>query len=234
MVKNSKPLIMIVEDDEETARLNKRMLMRRGYDVQTAFNAGQARMYIREHRPDLIVLDIILPDGCGLALCKEFRLNHDIPILFLTGKKSIQDRVAGLIGGGDYYLTKPYSVEELVAVVERLLVRTAQTQEKIDEASVIKRGSLTLKIPQSLALVNGRDIGLTNKEFAVLLLLVQNQGVMLKSEAIYKSIWNTPMNKDSTALRVQMTRMKKKLNEENTDDFTIIYVQGKGYMFTMD
>lgn len=225
-------LILIVEDDAETARLNARMLTRRGYGVTTANSAAEARAAVRGNTPDLFVLDIILPDGDGLSLCREFRQNNDAPVIFLTGQKSTENKIAGLSGGGDYYLTKPYSIDEFLAVVERLLERTRRERKKVNEALSITRGSLTLQIPQRVAFINGRDVELTPKEFAVLLLLVQNEDMELPSGVIYEHVWRTPMNHDTGALRVQIARLKKKLDEENTDDFSIIYKQGKGYTFT--
>jgi len=228
-----KPLILIVEDDKETAKLNKRMLSRRGYDALTAHNAAEAREVVRGKTPDLFVLDILLPDGDGLALCKEFRQQSDAPVIFLTGQKTIQDKIAGLGGGGDYYLTKPYSIDEFLAVVERLLNRTQQERKKVTEATVIRRGPITLQIQQRAAIVREQDAGLTSKEFAVLHLLMQNEDVEMSSETIFRHIWQSPMNNDSGALRVQIARLKKKLDEENTDDFSIIYRKGKGYTFTL-
>jgi len=226
------PLILIVEDDEETARLNMRMLKRRGYDVLTAKTAAEARSLAEKNTPDLFVLDIVLPDGDGLELCKEIRLYSDAPVVFLTGMKRTEDKIAGLSGGGDYYLTKPYSLDELIVVVDRLLHRTQQAKRMLSESSaIITRGPLTLRVPQRLALLNGRDVGLTAKEFAVLLLLMKNEGVELSSGEIYEHVWKTPMNKDSGALRVQITRLKKKLDEENTDEFSILHMRGKGYTF---
>ena len=227
-----KPLIMIVEDDKETARLNARMLGRRGYDVLAANSAAEARALLRNNTPDLFILDIVLPDGDGLSLCTEFRMENDAPILFLTGKKSTQDKIAGLSGGGDYYLTKPYSLDELIVVVERLLHRAQQTRQKLHEAAVIRtRGKITLQIPQRMALVSGRDAGLTSKEFAVLHLLMENEGEELPAEEIYEHVWNSPMHGNSGALRAQITRLKKKLDEENTKEFSIQYKHGKGYTF---
>ena len=227
------PLIMIVEDDEETAQLNMRILKRQGYDVMNAYNAAQARSIARESTPDLFVLDIVLPDGDGISLCKELRQDSDTPVIFLTGKKSTEDKIAGLTGGGDYYLTKPYSIDELIVVVERLLARTEQARKRLVEASVIERGNLKLLIPQRTALVKGRDAGLTSKEFDVLLMLVQNEDIELSNESIYNKVWNTQLNRDTGALRTQVARLKKKLDEENTDDFSILNKHGKGYTFTL-
>ena len=226
-----KPLILIVEDDVDTARLNARMLKRHGYDVITALNAAEALTAARDNPPDLFVLDVVLPDGDGLTLCRQFRMESDAPVIFLTGRKATHDIIEGLTTGGDYYLTKPYNIDEFLAVVDRLLARTRLAQEKVAEASVIERGPLKLMIPERTVLLKGRDVELTPKEFAVLLLLVQNENAELSSQSIYEHVWHTKMNHDSGALRVQIARLKKKLDEENTDEFSLIYKQGKGYSF---
>ena len=228
------PLILIVEDDKEMALLNARMLKRCGYNVFTVNTAAEARSFVRGTAPDLFVLDIILPDGDGLALCEEFRKNTDAPILFLTGKKAIRDKITGLNAGGDYYLTKPYSMDEFLAVSERLLQRAEQEKKKIAEASVavITRGILTLQLLQRAALVNGIDAGLTPKEFAVLQLLVQNEDIALTGEEIYENVWGANANDDTGTVRKHISRLKKKLGEEETDSFYIFYVFGKGYIFT--
>jgi DNA-binding response OmpR family regulator len=181
-----KPSILIVEDDEELARLNARFLTRKGYEVLIAPNAAEARALAREHRPDLFVLDVVLPDGDGFSLCEEFRGAGDAPVLFLTGEKELASRVAGLDAGGDYYLTKPYDRDEFSAVIQSLLRRAEETRKKIAEAAVIARGPLELQIALGRAFVNGRDAELTQKEFAVLLTLVQNEDKELAGEAIYE------------------------------------------------
>lgn len=227
-----KPLILIVEDDEDLARLNTRLLTRYGYDTLVARTAAEARALFSENIPDLFVLDVGLPDGDGFTLCEEFRRMTDAPIIFLTGKTEINDKVAGLGRGGDYYLTKPYIKDEFLAVVKNLLRKVEQVQKKIDEASVITRKSLTLKLYENKAYVDDRDAELTPKEFGVLLILVQNEDKEVTSEQLYKSVWGTTMNNDANAVRLHISRLKKKLGEEDTDDFTIFTEYGRGYTFT--
>jgi DNA-binding response OmpR family regulator len=226
------PLIILVEDDEDMARLTGRMLSRKGYEVLLAFTAAEARERVHESKPDLFILDVMLPDGDGFSLCEEFRAGSDAPVLFLTGKKDPEDKVTGFERGGDYYLTKPYIREEFLAVVGSLLRRAAQTRKKIAETTELTRGPLTLLIPQGKALVDGRDAELTPKEFAVLLMLVQNEDKELTGEAIYQRVWGTTMGNDSGAVRQHISRLKKKLGEENTDKFSILYEQRRGYIFT--
>jgi DNA-binding response OmpR family regulator len=154
--------------------------------------------------------------------------------LFLTGKKEPGDKVAGLSSGGDYYLTKPYDREEFLAVIQSLLRRLKLTREKLAEATTLTRGTLTLRIPQGKALVCGRDAELTPKEFAVLLLLMQNEGKELPGETIYESVWGTTANNDKNAIRMHISRLKKKLGEEGADAFSILTGYGGGYTFTAE
>lgn len=227
-----KPLILIVEDDEDMALLNTRLLSRHGYETLVAFTAKQARLLAANHTPDLFVLDIELPDGNGMALCREFRANSDAPVMFLSGKSESSDKITGLGLGGDYYLTKPYDRDEFVAVVQSLLRRAEQTKKKIDEVTVITKGSLTLKLSEGKAYVNDRDAELTQKEYALLLLLVQNDDKEVSSEQLYKSVWGMPMNNDANAVRLHISRLKKKIGSDESPDFTIFTEYGKGYTFS--
>jgi len=232
MTSDLKFVILIVEDDVEMARLNARLLKRRGYDVLTAGTAAEARSFFREDI-DLFVLDVGLPDGSGFSLCEEFRMVTDAPVLFLTGKSDTEDKVMGLRTGGDYYLTKPYDANELLAVVQSLLRRREQNQKKISEVSVIRRGPLTVRINENKVFIGERDAGLTPKEFTVLMILLQNEDREVSYETIYEHVWKAPMYGDSSALRQQISRLKRKLDEENTDEFAIVNEHGRGYTFTM-
>ena len=227
-----KPLVLIVEDNEKMAQFNARLLKRLGYGTLVAYTAAEARSLFCANRPDLFVLDIALPDGDGRTLCEEFRQNNDAAILFLTGKSEIKDKIESLKTGGDYYLTKPYDRNEFIVVVQNLLRRVEQTRKKVTESSAVKKGELTLRLDERKAYVNERDAELTPKEFAVLLLLVQNEDKEVPYETIYERVWEMPLNGDISALRQQILRLRKKLGEANTDSFYIFNEHGKGYTFT--
>ncbi|MDR0595951.1 MAG: response regulator transcription factor [Clostridiales Family XIII bacterium] len=227
-----RPLILMVEDDRELARLNARFLGRKGYEVRLAFAADEARALMRDISPDLFILDVMLPDGDGFSLCEEFRAVCDAPILFLTGKKEPRDEIDGLGSGGDYYMRKPYDRDVLLAVVQSQLQKTERTRQRVAEATAVERGALKLLVAEGKALVDGRDAELTPKEFAVLLMLVRNEGVELTGEAIYERVWGMAMNSDTGAVRQHISRLKRKLNEENTDNFSITNRQGRGYTFS--
>ena len=226
-------VILTVEDDVELAQFNARLLMRQGYAVLVAHTADEARAFASERAPDLLILDVQLPDGNGMELCAELRAGTDAPILFLTGMAGTSDKVAGLRTGGDYYLTKPYDKDEFLAVVNSLLRRASRTHERLTEAAMIEKGSLVLMLSDRKAFINERDAGLTPKEFAILALLVQNEGKELSYEQIYETVWGTQLNNNPSALRKQISRIKKKIDEENAKDFAIFNEHGVGYTFTI-
>jgi DNA-binding response OmpR family regulator len=232
IVDERKPEILIVEDDEDLARLNARFLENRKYDVRIAHTAAKARLLLHENTPDLIILDVVLPDGDGFALCEEFRRGTDVPVLFMTGRTETQSKVIGLEAGGDYYLTKPFDSDEFLAVVNSLIRRMELNRKKIDEIAHIERGSLSLRIPEKKAFVNGRNAELTRKEFEVLLILVQNEETELSSETIYETVWGANMNIDTGLVRKHISTIKKKLGEEEAPDFNIFTEYGRGYTFT--
>ena len=169
------PVLLVVEDEPEVLRINARILARRGYTVYTAESCRRAYERLAEIAPDLLILDIMLPDGSGYDICDKFRQTSDHPVIFLTGKSETQDKIEGLGRGGDYYLTKPYDTDELLAVVSRLIKRYLETKQKHRQITEIIKGPLSLDIPKARAAVNGVDAGLTAKEFALLLELLRNE-----------------------------------------------------------
>ena len=223
-----KPTILIVEDEPEVLRINARMLKRRGYDVITAGTVEESYRLLSSVAPDMLILDIMLPDGSGYDICEKFRRTSDNPVMFLTGKNEISDKVEGLGRGGDYYLTKPYSFDELIAVAERLLER----HFKAVHSDFIQKGSLTLEISKNKAFVDGKDANLTVKEFALLLLLVKNENRIFSPKELYEAVWGVPSADDTRTIRFHIGNLKKKINTENADDYDIVSVYGKGYFFT--
>ncbi len=226
---SERPLILMVEDEDHVMRINSRMMTRRGYEVICAENFVKAWDVLQEKTPDLLILDIMLPDGNGFDLCKDFRKRSDNPVIFLTGKDEIEFKVDGLGMGGDYYLTKPYDLDELMAVSERLLKRHFDAKQK----EIIAKGSLTLNLSKSQAEVNGQNVGLTAKEFALLLILVQNEGQELSHEELYEKVWGRTAGSDTRTVRFHITNLRKKLDADNAVDFNILSIYGKGYSFSM-
>ncbi len=217
-------LVLLVEDNEQIIRGNERMLKRRNYDVMTALTLSEAREQMAETTPDAIVLDIMMPDGSGLDFMRELRKKSDIPILLLTGLATSEDIVHGLTEGGDDYLTKPYDFSVLLARVEALLRRARKIPE------VLQKDSLKLDVVSQQAFLDGEDMLLRPKEFALLLIFMQNEGKILEPQYLYQKVWNTDMNADNSTLKMHISSVRKRLEEINCG-YKITNIRGEGYRF---
>ena len=231
--------ILLVEDNPKVMRNNITMLKSLGAAVQSAANLAEARQKLalfhqEKHkmaaRPfDAAAIDIMLPDGSGLDLLKEIRSNSGtalnalsgLPILLLTAKGASEDIVTGLSLGADDYLAKPYDLNVFAARLNALL-RRAQT---INDS--INLGPLRLDLISNQAFCDGKDMLLTQKEFALLLLLVQNKGSTLSADYLYGKAWGLPPKDDNSALKVQVSNLKKKLSAAG--NIIIETTRGEGY-----
>ncbi len=220
-------VILLVEDDKRILGFNERKLKRNGYEVLVAENIASARVILQTNTPDLMVLDVMLPDGSGFDFCKEIRMNNNIPVVFLTGKTQLEDKMEGLMGGGDYYLTKPYDMNELLAVIQSQLRRIQLYSPKLNERNSINFVDLLLDTNTIVAMANGEDLILTPKEFTILLSLIQRNGEPIEPQELYEKVWNAPMAEDSKALAMQVSRLRKKLEEMSR--VTIQRDRDKGY-----
>ncbi|WP_349947438.1 response regulator transcription factor [Lacrimispora sp. BS-2] len=218
----SEKRILLVEDNEQIMRGNERLLIRRGYGVVTALTLGEARKAVEERMPDLIVLDIMLPDGSGLDFMGELRQHSKIPVLLLTGLTTPEDIVRGLTAGGDDYLAKPYDFGVLMARVEALLRRAEQIPEKLT------RDRLSLDVAAGVATLDGTDLLLTQKEFALLMIFTQNEERFISAEYLYEKAWKQPMEGDSNALKSALKRLRAKLEGSG---YCITLSKGEGYQF---
>jgi DNA-binding response OmpR family regulator len=216
--------ILLVEDNLEIQEVNKNMLIQcGGYRVRLAKNLAEARERLAEAEPDLIVLDIMLPDGSGLDFLQELRRSADIPVLLLTALGEPSDTAKGLRAGGDDYLAKPYDNDELLARIESLLRRASRPQK------TLTKGRLALNVNSGMAFIDGRDLLLSPKEFAVLLFLAQNEGKTVNAEYLYREVWGLPLfNKQTVKNRI--SELRKKL-EDAASGCYIESVRGEGYCF---
>jgi len=214
--------LLIVDDDAPFLELHSEMLSRRGYEVWTARNSEEARKVLASSSPDIIVLDIRLPDGNGIELCREIQTAHSSPILFISGLDEDEDIMAGLDSGGDDYLTKPFEFGVLVSRIEALLRRAARVPE------TIASGPLKLDIAAAAAFFNGTDMMLTQKEFALLLIFAQNEGHFISAEYLYEKIWKAPLGDSSGALRSSIKRLRRKIEGSG---WSIEWLRDEGYCF---
>jgi DNA-binding response OmpR family regulator len=218
--------VLIVEDNRQLADINRRALELQGYAVFTAFSLAEARAHLETIEPDVILLDVMLPDGDGMDFAAEIT-SHGITsqIVFLTAKTADEDRYRGL-GVGDDYITKPFAPMELIARVEAALVRRERRRR---QNNILQRGALRMDVLSGQAFLEGKDLLLTQKEFAVLLLLAQNSGVTTRANALYESVWKAPLLEDSQSLRTVISRLRRKLG----GGFAITNEYNDGYRFSV-
>jgi DNA-binding response OmpR family regulator len=222
----SKAMILIVEDDKHLSHINRHALESEGYDVQTAFTLEEARTILTSVSPDIILLDVKLPDGTGFDLCREIRGDTDAYIIFLTSVQESSGEMEGLVAGGDDYLRKPYDIDLLCERVKKGLRHERKASQ------IIRRGSLTFDIIALRADMNGRDLLLAGKEFSILLLLIENEGQAMSAEYLYEKVWKLPMNNDSQSVRSVVMRLRKKLEDSG---FTVNYDKSNNsYYFGAD
>jgi DNA-binding response OmpR family regulator len=204
MIKEQKT-VLLVEDDENIMSLNRRGLARVGYNILEAENLTKARIQLDRQIPDVIVLDILLPDGNGLDFLSEIRAVTTVPVILLTARNKKDERIEGLRAGGDDYITKPYDMDELRERVAAAIRRGGMTPE------TLTRGPLVLKLTAQRAFLSDDDMMLTPKEFSILLVFVTNMGKMLTKDFIYEKAWGQEIVCDNGALYAQIKRLKRKL-----------------------
>jgi DNA-binding response OmpR family regulator len=198
------------------------MLELLGYDVSSAMSLAEARWRMDAKQPDVIVLDIILPDGSGLDFLREVRASSSVPVLMLTALKTPDDTVSGLASGADDYVVKPYDYKVLAARIEALLRHAGQIRE------VMRKGPLELDVISSRAFLNGQDMLLPRKEFSLLLFFIQNEGKFVGAKEVYEKVWHQPMAGDVNAFKVMASRLRKKLEGSGCE---LTAERGKGYRF---
>jgi two-component system response regulator MprA len=203
-----KERILIVEDDEAIIKVLKRVLAYEGYQVDTALDGQAGLTMANNEHPDLIILDWMLPDMDGLEVCRRLRLVGSIPILMLTAKDTIQDRVQGLDAGADDYVIKPFELDELLARIRALLRRTQP-----DRAQVLSFADLTLDTSTRQANRKGRTISLTAKEYELLELFLRHPRQVLTREVIFDRVWGYDFGGESNVLDVYIRYLRQKLEE---------------------
>lgn len=216
--------ILIIEDDEEILRVLKRVLMYEGYMVDTALTGKAGLTLAGEQRPDLVILDWMLPNMDGLEVCRRLQKIGNQPILMLTAKDATEDRVKGLDVGADDYVVKPFEIDELLARIRALLRRTAADRIKVLEFADLKLDSST-----RCAVRGEREIPLTAKEYDLLELFMRHARQVMTREVIFDKVWDYDFGGESNVLDVYIRYIRQKLEEEG-EPRLIFTVRGVGYV----
>jgi two-component system OmpR family response regulator len=222
------PIRVLAVDDESSLTELLSMAMRyEGWQVTTAGSGSEAVKAAREARPDAIVLDMMLPDFDGLEVMRRIRTEDpDVPVIFLTAKDAVEDRIGGLTAGGDDYVTKPFSLEEVIARLRALLRRTGAALTKSDSTLVV--GDLTLDEDSHEVTRGGAEINLTATEFELLRYLMRNPRRVLSKTQILDRVWNYDFGGKSSVVEIYISYLRRKLDAGRKP--MIHTVRGAGYM----
>jgi DNA-binding response OmpR family regulator len=216
-------LIYLIEDVKKIQEYNKLMLEEEGFTVETAMTLAAARALLAKRQPDVIVLDRGMPDGEGLDLLRELRAEGiKTPVLVLTGHGHDKEQEVGFDAGCDDYMPKPYTF----GVLHKRLLRLLKSAEEVPER--ISSDALTMDVLSGQAFLRGVDLALKPKEFALLLLFVQNKNKMMEADYIYEKVWDAPLIGSKNALHTAISNLKKKLALFGEDIET---ERGVGYIY---
>ena len=224
-----KKKILIIEDEPDAAEFLKMHLEKNGYDVLCALDGKEGYRLARTRAPDLILLDLMLPEMNGLEICKTLKLNkktHLTPIIMLTAKGTESDKVIGLELGADDYVTKPFSPRELMARVKAVLRRS---QEKLSE-EILRSGTIELDITKHELRLKGKPVEITAKEFELLGILMSSKGRVLTREVLLSKVWGyeNSVNIETRTVDMHIGQLRKKIGKEAE---RIVTVKSVGYRF---
>ncbi|MDF1541892.1 MAG: response regulator transcription factor [Anaerosomatales bacterium] len=217
--------ILVVDDEESILKVVSYALSQAGYEVHTASDAAGAEMMFEEIRPDLVVLDLMLPGKSGLDVARDLRTHSDTPILMLSARGDEVDRVLGLEFGADDYVTKPFSPRELVSRVKAILRRTEGSHEK----ALIRVGELEIDTRARQVKLSGVPIHLTSSEYGILLHLAREPGTAYSRQAILSALWDESPVGDERAVDVHIHNIREKLEADPKNPSCILTVRGYGY-----
>jgi len=223
--------ILLIEDDESISELVNLHLTNNSYGIDQAFDLATARNKLEEGNYDLILLDLMLPDGSGMEICQELRMKKDqTPIIILTAKSEEIDKVLGLEMGADDYITKPFSIREFLARIKALLRRTNETLVQ-EEEEIITHGTLQIDVKKRRVRLNDNVIELTKKEFELLYLLAKNPGVNYSRSRLLDVIWGYQFDGYEHTVNSHINRLRNKIEINDSKPNFIITTWGVGYKF---
>ena len=217
--------VLVIEDDEGITRFLRRGLAYEGYTVDVAANGQTGLIAARDNPPDLVVLDLMLPGIDGLEVCRRLRAGGDVPILILTAKDGVNDRVLGLDMGADDYMVKPFDLDELLARIRALLRRS----QPVTRPKIMRFADLTLDTGTRQASREDRVISLTAKEYELLDLFMRHPRQVLTRDVIFDRVWGYDFGGESNIIEVYIRYLRQKL-EEHGEPRLLHTVRGMGYV----
>lgn len=224
--------VMIIDDEQQICDLIATYLEKSGYNALSATSCSEAKEIISEMIPDLIILDIMLPDQSGIEFCMELRRTHNIPIIFLSCKTETIDKIMALSVGGDDYMTKPFIPEELMARVKAQLRRLDYMSNNDPDEEIYEAPGLILNATSREIFLDGELISMPVKEFDILHLLMKNSRRIYSAYQIYEYAWQAnSIDGDEKTVMVYISNIRKKIENNKNEYKYIVSVRGLGYKF---
>ncbi len=225
--------VLVVEDEENLLEALRYNLEREGYAVQTAIDGEQALLAARECRPEMVILDVMLPKLNGFEVCRILRRESDVPILMLTARGEEIDRVVGLELGADDYVPKPFSIRELMARVRNMLRRSTRSAavDEFADVDALKSGDLEIDSTSHIVRRGGERLELKPREFDLLALLAKNRGRAFTRDQILERLWGHDYYGDSRTVDVHIRWLREKIEPEPSKPVRIVTIRGVGYRF---
>jgi two-component system OmpR family response regulator len=222
--------ILIVEDDSNLLAALKYNLSHEGYEVVTAIDGAEALEVARKDKPDLIVLDIMLPKLNGYEVCRILRKDMVVPILMLTAKTEEVDKIVGLEIGADDYMTKPFSMRELLARVRAMLRRAEMSRpQTITEPEMLKINDLEIDVGRHRVFLKGAELELSPKEFDLLAFLGRNKGFVFSRERLLEKVWGYDYAGDTRTVDVHIRWLRRKIENNPANPKRLVTIRGAGY-----
>ncbi len=222
--------ILLVEDDVEISEMLKNFLMTENFEVVTAYDGESAceKFFVDEY--SIVLLDLMIPKISGMEVMKTIRVSSTVPIMILSAKDTDSDKTLGLGLGADDYVTKPFSVTEVLARIKANIRRNTQyTAAATEEEEILTKGELALNLNAYSVMKNGKKVELTAKEFEILKLLMKNPKKVYTKEQLYSQIWKDAYMGDENAVNVHISRLRNKMEDNPRDPDYVVTVWGIGY-----
>jgi two-component system OmpR family response regulator len=222
--------ILVVEDDQNLLATLRYNLLNEGYDIVTAIDGSQALNIARSEKPELIILDVMLPTLSGFEVCRILRNEMTVPILILTAKTEEVDKIVGLEIGADDYMTKPFSMRELLARVRAMLRRADMAKiQPADEEEYLNINDLEIDVKRHQTFSKGSPLDLTPKEYDLLVFLARNKGIVFSREQLLDKVWGYDYAGDTRTVDVHIRWLRRKIESDPAHPRVILTVRGAGY-----
>jgi two-component system, OmpR family, response regulator RegX3 len=221
----------MVEDEDSITKPLSEALEREGFTTEIAGTAGEALETAERVGPDLVLLDVMLPDGSGFEVCRALRERSRVPIIMLTARGEETDRIVGLELGADDYIVKPFSAREVAARIRAVLRRADEAPKQSAPEEALEAGELTLDPNKRTATLDGKELDLTRREFELLQLLLSEAGTVITRERLIDEVWDTNWFGSTKTLDVHVSSLRRKLGDDSADPRYIHTVRGVGFRF---